>query len=177
MFLGNIEIDKAYLGDELVFSGAPYVPTQYTVTFNPSSNNSSGTVSNPANGYDGETTTNYAQLAVSKTKGATSSINFNFDTSSIPANATIDSVQCVAKAYITVSANITPLIKMIADTSLKGSEQTLTTTATTFTFSGETWSRSELLNAKVRVEATRNSGSSTSYLRFYGATLTVTYTA
>ena len=175
IFLGDVEIDKAYLGNDLVFSGAPYVPTQYTVTFNPSSNNSSGTVSNPAKGYDGETTTNYAQLAVSKTKGATSYIYFNFNTSSIPANATIDSVQCKAKAFVSVSTSITPSIQMFSNTTGKGSAQTLTTTATTFTFSGETWSRSELSNARVRVQATRNSGSTTSYLRFYGATLTVTY--
>ena len=153
-------------------------PQQYTVTFNPSSNNASGSVSNPSNAYKSATSTDYAQMGVTKTKNSSSYIYFNFNTSSIPENAVIDSVECKAKACITSSSSTSTLgwIQMFTGTTAKGSSSSLTTSAATYTFSEETWTRSELSNIRVRVYGTRYGGSSTVYLRFYGATLTIKYT-
>lgn len=178
MFLGDVEIDKAYLGDDLVFSSGPYVPTQYTLSVNPSSY--SGTASNATGAYDSETTTTYATTNLTKGANAETYCYFKFNTSSIPDGATIDSVECKAKAYInntTASYVAIRQIQMFSGTTAKGTAQNITNTATVFTFSGETWSKSDVNDVRVRVYAKRGTGSTNSnfYIRFYGATLTIKY--
>ena len=152
---------------------------EYTLSVNPSSY--SGTANSPSSAYDSETTTNYATTYLEKGANAETYCYFKFNTSSLPANATIVSVECKAKAYInnvTASYIATRQIRMYSGTTAKGTAQNITNSATIFTFSGETWSLSELADARVRIYAKRGTGSVNSnfQMRFYGATLTIKYT-
>lgn len=178
IFLGSVEIDKAYLGDDLVFSSGPYIPTQYTLSVNPSSY--SGTASAPSSAYDAETTTNYATTALTKGANAETYCYFKFNTSAIPAGATIDSVECKAKVYInntTASYVAIRRVQMFSGTTAKGTAQNIPGTASVVTFSGETWSRSEVNDVRVRIYAKRGTSATNNNfsMRFYGATLTIKY--
>ena len=169
IFLGDVEIEKAYLGNTLVFSGEPELPT-YTVTFNPSSY-SGNTLTNPTRAYTDENSTTYAYVRLMQSP---TSVYLIFNTSSIPAGAIIKSVTCVAKAKITSTANVTTrTLCMYSGTTAKGDAQTLTTAEKKFTFSGESWTRNELSDARIRIYTTNTAGSPWVY--FYGATLSVKY--
>lgn len=175
VFLGDIEIDKAYLGDKLVFSSVPPRP-KYTVTFYPSSYSGTST-SNPANGYTSETSTTYATTRVSNNANTLQSTYFIFNTSSIPQDATILSVSCKAKVKMTGTSGIaTRKIGLYSGTTVKGTESTMTNTLNTFSFSGATWTRQEVGNARVRYYTSKPSSGNPPWVYFYGATLTVTYT-
>lgn len=146
-----------------------------TFTANPSSHSGTG-LTEPTNAYTDETSTTAARVRVTTTSGGTTSTYLHFNTSSIPQDAVIVSVTCKAKTYISSTTNISPRsVCMYTGTTAKGSAQTLTGSAKTFTFSGVDWTRSELSNARIRIWATRTSGTTTSFMLFYGATLTVKY--
>lgn len=138
-------------------------------------------LSDAANAYDDETSTTYAMIRLTRgTSGAVTEVYYTFDTSSIPANATIDSVQCKAKVFIsnaTSSRVATRQVQMFSGTTAKGDPQNATTTVGVRTFSDVTWTRSELEDARIRFYGVRGTSSLNSdyYFRFYGATLTVTY--
>ena len=173
MFLGDVEIDKAYLGNDLVFSGEPSRP-KYIFTANPSSSGGTSTVSNASRAYTDENSTTYANPRFGG-KNVANSWYFKFNTSAIPQNATIISVSCKAKAKLTSTSNVSPrTIGLYSGATLKGTTQNLTSSETVFTFSGATWALSELSDVRVTVNAT-TSGSSSPWLYFYGATLTVEY--
>lgn len=175
MFLGDVEIDKAYLGNELVFSSEP--PKQiFTFTANPSSSGGTSSVSNASRAYTDETSTTYANPRLGG-KNVANSWYFKFNTSAIPQNATIESVSCKVKAQLTGTTGITPrTIGLYSNSILKGSTQNLTNSAKIFTFSNVSWTREELSDVRITVNATRTNNNSSPWLYFYGATLTVTYT-
>lgn len=138
-------------------------------------------LSDVANAYDDETSTTYALIRLTRgTSGAVTEVYYTFDTSSIPANATIDSVECKAKVYFNTSKGTKIAnrdVQMFSGTTAKGDPQNATTTVGVRTFSGVTWTRSELEDARIRFYGVRGTSnlSSDYYFRFYGATLTVTY--
>ena len=169
LYLGSNSIGKAYLGSSLIFSSGPNLPT-YTATFNPSSY-SGNTLTNPNNAYTDENSSTYANVRLMQSP---TSVYLLFNTSSIPSNAIIKSVTCVAKAKITSTANVTTrTLCMYSGTTAKGDAQTLTTAEKKFTFSGESWTRNELSDARIRIYTTNTAGSPWVY--FYGATLSVKY--
>lgn len=137
--------------------------------------------SNIANAYDGSDSTNYATINYKRGSGAETWVYFKFDTSSIPSNATINSVTCTVKCMTNGNATILPTreVQMFTGTTAKGSASSMPTSAGTRTFSGESWTVAELHDASVRVYAKRGSTqvNTNYYCRFYGATLTVDYTA
>jgi len=139
-------------------------------------------ISNPSRGYVDENTTTYCQFGLVTGSQAESYVYFKFDTSCIPSNATITSVSCVAKGYIsnTSTNNIqTRNMQLCSGTTLKGEASgELTNTATQYAISGGTWTRQELSDVRLRCYAKRGANNTgTSYnFRFYGATLSVTYT-
>ena len=158
------------------------VPHTDSVAVNPSSYDSDHSyysLSNSSSAYDSETSTTYSSIGLTRGSQAITYIYFKFNLSAIPENATITSVTCVAKAYSNANNTYAPTkqICMYSGTTAKGSHQTLTTSAKTFTFSGTTWTRAELSDARIRLYAIRGtSNTSTSRaLYFYGATLTVNY--
>ena len=96
-----------------------------------------------------------------------------FDTSIIPAEATIDSVACMAKGSCNSSTKGS--MQLYSGTVAKGSATSTKTSAAVYNLSCGTWTRAELDNIRLLTKITnKNSGSSIFY--FYGADLTVTYT-
>lgn len=186
MPLGDVEIAKAYLGDDLVFQKGGKTET-HTVTFIPSgyipktTDGSWYSLSDYTNAYTDEDSTTYATIRMTRGASAETWIYFTFDTSSIPANATIDSVSCAAKIYCQSSNRnyvATRECQMFSGTTAKGSPSTPTTSASIANLDVGTWTGAELEDARIRFYGVRGtSNTSTNYVfRFYGATLTVTYT-
>ena len=124
--------------------------------------------------------TTYATLTTSTTGGSTSYAFWKFDCSSIPSGATIESVSCVAKCYVSSTTRIgTRSVQLYYGTSTaKGSSVSFSNSTTaTQTLDCGTWTRTELDDINIRVAGTRNATSTRSAtIRFYGADLTVTYT-
>lgn len=122
--------------------------------------------------------TNTYVKSSSNTSGSTGWIIFDFDFSSIPENATIDSVQ--VKCYgskesttqSTTSVTRVSKVGLYSGTVLKSTEQEFTSTANTImTISNPgTWTRTELQNAKLRFSVGYYGG----YMA--GITWNVTYT-
>lgn len=138
-------------------------------------------LSNMGNAYDDETSTTYAMIRLTRgTEGAVTDVYFTFDTSNIPANATILSVECRAKVYCNTSMGTrlsVRTVQMCSGTTPKGAAQSATTTVGVRTFDDATWTREELNDTRIRFYAERGTTNLTSdyYFRCYGATLEVEY--
>lgn len=96
-----------------------------------------------------------------------------FDTSIIPAEATIDSVACMAKGSCNSSTKGS--MQLYSGTVAKGSATSTKTSAAVYNLSCGTWTRAELDNIRLLTKIT-NTNSNRSIFYFYGADLTVTYT-
>jgi len=168
---------------------ARQVDVSNSLTFHPSSldttNSRYASVSSSYpidNGYTDATSSSYAQFVLTTGSGAATYVYYNFDTSKIPEGATINSVACQAKGYVSTTSSryiSTRQMQMCTGTTTKGSATTISNYASTVTLSVGSWTLAELRNAKIRLYVTRGTSSttSTSYIcRFYGATLTVGYT-
>ena len=136
--------------------------------------------SNLDRGYTDSDSTTYATIYATRGNNADTWIYYKFDTSSIPNNAVIKSVTCKVKGMYNANATIMPThtIQMFSGTTEKGSATTLGTSASEKTLSVGTWTRAELSDARVKVYMQRGTTqiNTSYYARFYGATLTVTYT-
>ena len=182
------EIGKAYLGTDLVFQKASPQPQQHTLTKYPSSYDqndySYDSISNISRSYASVESTNYGQMNLVTGKNAESWMYFKFDTSSIPAGATIVSVSCQIKASIsTTNSSVISArtIQLYSGTTAKGSSvniKSVSSSDITYTLSGGAWTLEEASDVRFKVYARRGtSQASTSHLiRIYGATLTITYT-
>ena len=152
---------------------------------NPSSYDSSNysyySLSNASNAYASYSSTTYAQINLKTGSGAETYIFFNFDVSSIPADATILRVVCSAKASCNqVNSNTTSrTLRLYSGTTAKGSATSIDSNSGSgkaYLLSAGTWTRSELNNIRIRVYAKRgtsNVNNTGYYLRFFGATLHV----
>ena len=165
------QLKKATVIVEGTFSGHP---TSYDSDY------SAYSVSGLNQGYTDSTSTNYATINLARGSRAVTEFYYLFDTSSIPANATIKSVTCTAKCYISNANNNrvpTRQIQLFSGTTAKGSAHTLSTSTTAFSLTAGTWTRPELEDARIRMYAVRGTSQTTTsiYIRFYGATLTVEY--
>lgn len=157
--------------------------TEKTVTFNPSAfvSGTYQSISGQTNPVGkSETNTTYATVNLKTGSRATTNAIWSFDCSSIPEGAEIVSVTCKAKCSInnTQSSRISARkIQLYSNTTAKGSAYTVANSTTAFNITAGTWTRTELQSARIRLDATRGTSSTTSsyYFRFYGATLTVTY--
>lgn len=96
-----------------------------------------------------------------------------FDTSIIPAEATIDSVACMAKG--SCNSPTKGSMQLYSGTVAKGSATSTKTSAAVYNLSCGTWTRAELDNIRLLTKIT-NTNSGRSIFYFYGADLTVTYT-
>lgn len=138
-------------------------------------------IDNLSRAYAAYDSTNYATIIPTKGSQVESYIYFKFDTSSIPADATIIAVSCSVKVYASTSSNVylpTRQVQMFSGTTAKGTAQNFSTTAVTRKFYGVTWTRAELENACVRMYLKRGTGNVNAEgytARFYGATLNVLY--
>lgn len=160
-------------------------PQEYTINTYPSSyvsdDSSFSSISNESGAHTSADSTTRADILMNTGGGAESYIYFKFDLSSIPSNATIDSVSCAVKTNLSAGTAVIPTanVCLYSGTTAKGSPISARgNTSQTNTLSGETWTRVELDDIRVRFYAKRAANSTTQklYMRFFGATLTVKYT-
>lgn len=138
-------------------------------------------LSSVANGYTDSNSTNYATISLTRGKGATTYLYYEFDTSSIPEGATITSVECTVKCYISSTSSsyiATRQVQLFSGTTAKGSPTTVANNTTVHTMTTGSWTLEELRNIRLRVYGVRGNTNQNAnyYFRFYGATLSVTYT-
>lgn len=173
-FTGILDLDDVNItdnGNDIEAGLVHITPGTYTDSSIPNQLvGSSGSVTNPDNGLSDTSSTTYAQVP----GGSSYYMEYSFDTSNIPIEATINSVSCSVKAQHTRSTAIGSA-QLYAGSTAKGSAYTFGNTTTPFDLSTGTWTASELQTLKLRVGSTYT-GTSTYYTRFYGAELTINYT-
>lgn len=134
-----------------------------------------------ANGYTDSSSTNYCQVNLTFGSQAETMVNWNFGSfAAIPEGATIDSVTCTCKCMInntTASRIAIRTAQLYSGSTAKGTAYTVANSTTVFDITPGTWTREELLSAKLRLYAKRGTSSTGTgyYFRFYGATMTVEY--
>ena len=110
-----------------------------------------------------------------------SKLTYNFDCSSIPANATITSVTCIAAASCYSSGQYfnTRTLQLYNGNTAKGTATTITgngSTKANHNINGGTWTRGELNDIKIVIYIERGNNTTEASFSFWGATLTVNYT-
>lgn len=166
---------------------ATTIPVSDSLVANPSglnaSNSSYSSISSSypiTNAYANADSTSYAYITCNTGSQAVTRIALTFDLSSIPANATIDSVACSAKARVSSTSYIsTAYLQLYNNTTAMGSTTSArTTSATKYNLTCGTWTRAQLNNLELRYTGTRGTSNTTraAYLYFYGADLTINYT-
>lgn len=137
--------------------------------------------SNQNNALTSTTSTNYANINLTRGSSAETYWYVAFNTNAIPQNATITS--CSAKYRCAISNTNSNYVKtrqlrFYSGTNPKGNTATLTTSSSVTSINIGEWTREELNDARVRYYAQRNSGNTSNsiYIRPYGTDLTVNYT-
>lgn len=132
----------------------------------------------------GSSNNTYAQWGFKSGRDVLSRVMYNFDTSQIPENATIDSISLSTKSMISdVKGNVATSKTIRLRNNDNGTYNILgtinidSTTATESTVECTTVSREQLniLYLDISIVA-GNKMTSSVYMRLYGATLTITYT-
>lgn len=126
------------------------------------------------------TSTTMSRFNLKTGSSAVSYVYYKFDCSEIPQSATITSISCSVKAYIsqTNSSRInTRQVQMFTGTTAKGSASTMSNSTTALNLSCGTWNRSELNDCRIRLYVKRGTSNTTTtyYMGLYGATLTINY--
>lgn len=186
MIFENTEIAKAIFGNAVVFQKGGREPITEEITVVPSKYDTVNSVyynfNNPTRGYTDTESSTYSQANLTRGAGAETHIYYGFDFSAIPANATINSVTVKSRAYIsnTTATNVASRGQNVCKgTTVVGDNTTVSNNTTVRDLdSGSSWTRAELDTLQVHVFATRGTANTTStyYLRFYGAEVTVNYT-
>ena len=148
------------------------IPSEYVAGSGMTTNTSYPT----SNGLSNSSSTNYAQF--SAPNGSLGYCYYEIDTSAVPETATSVTVSCTVKICVSNSSGYsTATIQMYSGNTAKGFATSFynSTSTTARTMSVGTWTRSELENARFRIEGQKNT-SSNRYIRFYGATITVNWT-
>lgn len=145
-----------------------------TKTFYPGSPSGVTTIAD-ANNAVGKGSTNGSYASFSTPKSSSKSASWPFSVTGIPADSTIDKVECKAK-YAVSSSGGTATVQLRANTTNKGaSAQNGSTSATVSTLTGASWTPAELSNANLNTTIKASSLGSCAF-RFYGADFAVTYT-
>lgn len=161
-------------------------PQQYTLTKYPSSydttDHSYYALTNPSNAYTNTSSTSYCRIRLTTGSQAETWIYFEFDTSSIPANAVIDEVSCSAKTYKSNGTTSNIAIarwQLYSGTTPKGDYATIAASQQVQTITNTSWTREEVSDLRLRMYAkrgTQNTSTNTFDIRLYGAELTIKYT-
>lgn len=153
----------------LVLSGGGSVeayPEDFEASGMSSTSNASACIGKSAD--DGSSTANM----YSSSSGSTGVVEYTFDLSGIPANATITRVSCRVKAHEENSSRSTFTLQLYAGSTAKGSETTVSGTSNTiYTLTTGTWTRAEIDQLVLHTEYGYYGG------LVAGATLTVEYSA
>lgn len=154
------------------------IPTSYDATNSVYDGIYTGTTDD---GLAPNTSTSRICVYVAQTANAEGKLTYNFDCSSIPLNATITSVTCIAAAacYSNGQYFNTRTVQLYNGNTAKGTATTITGnggTRTDHNINGGSWTRNELDNIKIVVRVQRGSDTTQASFSFWGATLTVQYT-
>ena len=150
-----------------------------SVTLHPSgyTGNTNVTLSNITRAYNSTSNTQYATISISQS--STGSIFFTFDVSEIPAGATVTSVTGTVKVRVSNTTRVTNTVcQLYADDTAKGNNVTFASTSTSnvVTLSpGNSWTRSDLNNLKLKIGGTGSSSSNSRAIYLYGANIVVNY--
>lgn len=132
-----------------------------------------------ANGYKAANDTSSSARLTCQTS-TTGYLYYTFDTSDIPSNATITSITGSVTVRVSNTTRVTSTkCQLFTGTTEKGSNVTFasTTAGNTVTLSaGSNWTRTELNDFRLKIGATGSSSTSSKYIYFYGASVTVNYT-
>lgn len=140
-------------------------PEDFTASGMNSTSNASACIGKSAD--EGSSTSNI----YSSGQSTTGVIEYSFDLSSIPSNASITSVGCQVKAHEENASRSTFTLQLYAGDTPKGSETTVSGTSNTiYTLSAGSWTREELDSLVLHTEYGYYGG------LVAGATLTVAYT-
>ena len=167
----------------LTINQASGTPQEVTITLHPTSydqnDKSYYNFTNPSNGYADSDSGNYATISATRGSNAESWLYYLFDTSSIPAGATILEVSCTCKCSTNGNNTALPTreIQMSSGTTLKGSASNLNSGTTIKNMTIGTWTLAELRDARIKIHMIRGTSNvdTNYYARFYGATLTIKY--
>lgn len=137
---------------------------------------SSYPITNAYNNSDN--TSNYARYSISTS--TTGYVYLTYDTSDIPATATIQSVTAKARLRISNTSRVTNRVcQLYTGTTAKGSNTDYSSTSSggsVITLStGTSWTRSELNDLRMRIGGTGSSSTSSKYIYIYGTDITITY--
>lgn len=129
--------------------------------------------------YGVNSSANTSNYAIFSGSSSTSSgyVYYNFDEISIPSDAVVNSVSCVARGRVSNASRCYASFQLMSGGSEKGSPVDFNTTAVTAcTLTTGTWTPNELEHAGLRITLRRVSNNNAGSARFYGSTLTVNYT-
>jgi hypothetical protein len=199
----EIRIDVASIDDIVVTDNGEDVTANlirhdntagsFTTSFIPSSFDETNSVYNHTAGDNGVYSTNYINNGLTdhnsttrcalysvRSNGMNSKMYYNFDCSSIPANAIITSVTCSIKGGSQGSTYYSNYqAYLCSGTTIKTAAVTVdgsNSSPSTEYISGGSWTRAELQNVKILFQVTANSSTEDSTWSFFGATLNVSYT-
>lgn len=133
-----------------------------------------------SNAFAGSANTDYARINLPNGENAEVTSYYRFNLSTLPAGATINSIVVKYKAKVSSTSSVSPrTISIVSGTTVKGTAQTLGTTATVDKTFGQVTglSEAEVRRLGIKLYAKRGSYNTTSarYIMMYGATLTVDY--
>ena len=165
-------------------------PVQHTITVYPSGydteHHSYYGFLNVSNAYDSGSSSDddYATITLTRGSGAETYVYFQFDLSSIPSNATIDEITLVAYAQVTTTVGSrlgTRVLQVCRGTTSVGTATSnMTTGKKAYTMDvGSGWTGANINDLTLKVDVFRGTQSTSTnyYCYFYGATLTIKYTA
>lgn len=122
-------------------------------------------------------TSGYARYSISTS--TTGYVYLTYDTSEIPANATIQSVTAKARLRISNTSRVTNRVcQLYTNTTAKGNNTDFSSTSSggaVITLDTGDWTRSELNNLRMRIGGTGSSSSQSKYIYIYGTEITITY--
>lgn len=131
-------------------------------------------------GHGSSSSSSYSTISLTRGSSAETYFYYNFDTSSIPDGATIISVECSAKIYISTTGSSyvkTRQAQLFSGNTAKGTPSNISNSTSAFEISAGSWAYDELKNLRLRCYAQRGSSRTTTnyYFRFYGAQVAIEY--
>ena len=168
IFDDNVKNNNVTLEQEILEDTTSYIPGSY-------SDGTFSTMASMSNGYNSTSNTS-ARANIQASTSTEQQVYFNFNVSSIPADATILSVSCSARICVS-NTYTTGSIQLYSGTTSKSSANTSwrsNKTSNVYTLSGiQSFTRSELSNVRLKISG--KSGGSGRSIYFYGADLNVVY--
>lgn len=156
--------------------------TPYSIVLNPTGYaGNSGLTAVSGYGYENgqnaaSNTSNHARLRPSSAN-TTGYVYYTFTLPDIPSTASNITVSAVARGRLGNGSYISGTIQLYSNTTAIGNATSITgTTVTTFNISNTDFTRSQLTNLRLRVNATTTRTGSNYHVRFYGADVTINYT-